>query len=57
MGIIAEGVETEDELRQLQLLQCGNIQGFLFSKPVPSEIVDETFIVELNNRAREIKPT
>lgn len=35
MGIIAEGVETEDQLNFLITAQCEEVQGFLFSRPVP----------------------
>jgi len=50
MEIIAEGVETEDELRQLQSLNCGNIQGFLLSRPVATEAMDRLFISNPINR-------
>jgi len=40
MQVIAEGVETESQLKFLQDHQCKFFQGFLFSKPVPaSELV------------------
>jgi diguanylate cyclase (GGDEF)-like protein/PAS domain S-box-containing protein len=32
MDVVAEGVETEDQLTQLRLLPCGFGQGFYFSK-------------------------
>jgi diguanylate cyclase (GGDEF)-like protein/PAS domain S-box-containing protein len=35
MRVIAEGVETDDQLAELRMLQCGYGQGYLFSKPVP----------------------
>ena len=37
MGIqvIAEGVETQEQLDQLHLYGCSAYQGYLFSKPVP----------------------
>ncbi len=37
MGIqvIAEGVETQEQLEQLHLYGCSAYQGYLFSKPVP----------------------
>ncbi len=37
MKVIAEGIETQRQLEQLQLLQCKLGQGFLFSQPLPSD--------------------
>ena len=31
---VAEGVETEEQKKLLQLLRCDQMQGFLFSKAV-----------------------
>jgi EAL domain-containing protein (putative c-di-GMP-specific phosphodiesterase class I) len=36
----AEGVETEEQMRCLNLEGCIEVQGYLFSKPIPAnEIV------------------
>ncbi len=37
MKVIAEGVETADQLGTLRQLKCGFGQGYLFSKPVPAD--------------------
>jgi diguanylate cyclase (GGDEF)-like protein/PAS domain S-box-containing protein len=34
---VAEGVETEEQARLLRLLRCDQMQGYLFSPPVPAE--------------------
>ena len=34
LHVVAEGVETEEQLRQLTAMGCPYVQGFLFSRPV-----------------------
>jgi len=47
MDVVAEGVETEDQLRLLRKLECENGQGFLFSTPLGGVQLDE-FIASCN---------
>ncbi len=39
MRVVAEGVETREQLAVLQSLDCDEVQGFLVSKPVNAEAV------------------
>lgn len=40
MKIVAEGVETEEQSKLLKLIKCDEMQGYLFSKPVPLEQIE-----------------
>jgi diguanylate cyclase (GGDEF)-like protein len=35
LQVIAEGVEEEEQAKMLRLLRCDEMQGYLFSRPVP----------------------
>jgi diguanylate cyclase (GGDEF)-like protein/PAS domain S-box-containing protein len=41
MDVVAEGVETEDQLMLLRKLECENGQGFLFSMPLGGRQLDQ----------------
>lgn len=47
MDVVAEGVETEDQLMLLRKLECENGQGFLFSTPLGGRQLDQ-FISSCN---------
>ncbi|MEZ5429407.1 MAG: bifunctional diguanylate cyclase/phosphodiesterase [Pyrinomonadaceae bacterium] len=40
MGVVAEGIETVNQLQLLQSLNCEFGQGYLMSKPLPKEKID-----------------
>ncbi|HLE66144.1 MAG TPA: EAL domain-containing protein [Burkholderiales bacterium] len=35
LKVVAEGVDSEDQAKMLRLLRCDEMQGYLFSKPLP----------------------
>ena len=44
LTVVAEGVETEEQSRLLRLLHCDQMQGYLFSKPVPAADFEARFL-------------
>ena len=40
LDVVAEGVETDVQLDELQRLGCGRVQGFLFARPAPATMFD-----------------
>ncbi|MGB0563697.1 MAG: putative bifunctional diguanylate cyclase/phosphodiesterase, partial [Spirulinaceae cyanobacterium] len=41
MDVLAEGVETVDQLEQLKMLACDYAQGYLFAEPIAAPAVEE----------------
>jgi diguanylate cyclase (GGDEF)-like protein/PAS domain S-box-containing protein len=37
LSVVAEGVETQEQMESLRSLNCSEMQGYLFSKPLPVE--------------------
>ncbi|PKO38786.1 MAG: signaling protein [Betaproteobacteria bacterium HGW-Betaproteobacteria-6] len=54
MTVVAEGVETDAQRATLTRLECDCMQGFLFSKPLPAELV-ETRLFAPKRRKRSLK--
>lgn len=50
LKVIAEGVETEEQLRFLHLLRCDEWQGYLYSKPVPANEFKRLLIADGQNK-------
>jgi EAL domain-containing protein (putative c-di-GMP-specific phosphodiesterase class I) len=47
LEVVAEGVETTQQLDILRALDCDFAQGFLFSRPVPAGELRSLFGVQL----------
>jgi len=43
MEVIAEGIETDDVRKDLQLINCDSFQGYLLSKPIPADEFKNTY--------------
>src|SRR6185436_10286150 len=48
LKVVAEGVETEQQSRLLHLLDCDEMQGYLFSKPLPGGIFETQYLAGLS---------
>jgi diguanylate cyclase (GGDEF)-like protein len=49
MKVVAEGVETTEQVTQLKSLGCEFAQGYLFSKPLDSEAVAKALVTSEEN--------
>jgi diguanylate cyclase (GGDEF)-like protein len=52
LKVIAEGVETRNQLSFLRVMQCDQVQGYLFSPPVPEPKARELLVAQQSGRAQ-----
>lgn len=53
IDVVAEGIETDEQLQRLKSIHCDQGQGFLFSKPVEGETVRAMMRARGSNPGRE----
>ena len=44
LKVVAEGVDEEGQAKMLRLLHCDEMQGYLFSRPLPAADVEAKFL-------------
>jgi len=49
LGVVAEGVETLEQMAQLQALRCEEMQGYLFSKPISAAAATQ-YLLQQNSK-------
>jgi EAL domain-containing protein (putative c-di-GMP-specific phosphodiesterase class I) len=50
LNTVAEGVETEEQLRQLRVLHCDEMQGYLFDKPMAADVFEAKYLAVSTGR-------
>lgn len=50
MVVVAEGVETEQQLSYLRSVGCDQVQGYVFSRPLSPEDFEQTLVTGLHHR-------
>jgi len=46
MSVIAEGIETEEQLEALGRLGCEGFQGFYESRPLPPDLFERRYLAD-----------
>jgi EAL domain-containing protein (putative c-di-GMP-specific phosphodiesterase class I) len=54
LRVVAEGVETQAQAQQLQLLGCELAQGYLYSRPITAEAVPQVLAHTTQEKAASV---
>ena len=56
IAVLAEGVETEEQLSRLRSEGCDEVQGYLFGRPMPAAKFIEFMRSEQRSRQNRVRP-
>lgn len=56
LNVVAEGVETEEQLHMIREMGCDELQGYIFSKPLPCESMDR-ILADNSNLYKDRSPS
>jgi diguanylate cyclase (GGDEF)-like protein len=56
LNVVAEGVETQQQLRTLRQLGCDEMQGYLFGKPVPVDTFESKYLTPVLDQHTDFLP-
>ena len=56
-SVVAEGIESDVQARELERLGCTHAQGFLFSRPLSARSVEELLIANQPLGPKEVQPS
>lgn len=51
--VVAEGVETEEQVKMLKDADCELVQGFYFSRPLPADEFESLIVKEMNTKREQ----
>ena len=54
LSVVAEGVETREQMERLREIGCDYVQGFYFAKPMPAEEYEELLKLQLSQKVNSI---
>jgi diguanylate cyclase (GGDEF)-like protein/PAS domain S-box-containing protein len=56
-GVVAEGIESDAQARELERLGCTHAQGYLFSRPLTVEAVEALLVADVPLGPKRIQPS
>ena len=56
-SVVAEGIEDDVQARELERLGCTHAQGYLFSRPLSTEAVEELLVANRPLGPKKVQPS